>query len=193
MPAIPAIENDTANSSFWQDRRNATQAAADAFRDPATPTNPLRWAVGHWHACASGRYRDGMVGVLAVVEGWLDAVNEQDAAHVEALSSERVEIVGPRGQGLMDRSVLGQWLARAGFTAQALRWFCGADGRVVVEQQAQWRDVVTGEPQDRLVIGSEFVVRDGRVTRYVRHDSGVTAALDTAGLDERQNLVTHRQ
>ena len=70
----------------------------------------------------------GVVGALAVVEAWLDAVNEQDAAHVEALSNEQVEIVGPRGQGMMDRSVLGQWIARAGFTSQPVRWFCGADG-----------------------------------------------------------------
>lgn len=128
-----------------------------------------------------------------MVEGWLDAVNEQDAAQVEALSSERVEIVGPRGQGLMDRSVLGQWLTRAGFTSQALRWFCGADGRVVVEQQAQWHDVATGESQNRLVIGSEFVVREGRVVRYVRHDSGAADALAAAGLDEQLNLVTDRR
>jgi hypothetical protein len=93
----------------------------------------------------------------------------------------------------MDRSVLQQWLARAGFTSQALRWFCGADGRVVIEQQAQWHDMTTGEPQDRLVIGSEFVVRDDRVTRYVRHDNGVADALAAAGLDEQRDVVTSRQ
>lgn len=114
-----------------------------------------------------------MIGALALVEGWLYAVTEQDAARVEAQSSERIKIVGPPGQGLMDCSVLGQWLTRARFTAQALRWFCAGDGRVVVEQDAQWHNIATGEPQGRLVIGSEFVVRDGRVVRYVRHDRGV--------------------
>lgn len=139
------------------------------------------------------RYGPGVVGALAVVEGWLDAANEQDAAQVEALSSEQVEIVGPRGQGLMDRAVLGQWLARAGFTARTLRWFCGADGRVVVEQQAHWRDVTTGESQGRLLIGSEFFVRDGRVAGYVRHDSGFADALAAAGLDEQRDVVTSRR
>lgn len=134
-----------------------------------------------------------MVGDLAVVEAWLDAVNEQDAAHVEVLSSEQVEIIGPRGQGLMDRSVLSQWLARAGFESRTVRWFCGADGCVVVEQRAEWHHVATGEPQDRLTIGSEFVVRDGQVARYVRHDSGVADALIAAGLDEQRDLVTLRR
>jgi len=134
-----------------------------------------------------------VVGALAVVEGWLDAVNKQDAARVEVLSSEQIEIVGPRGQGLMDRSVLQQWLARAGFTSQARRWFCGADGRVVVEQKAQWHDMATGEPQEGLVIDSEFVVRGERVARYVRHDSGVADALAAAGLDEQRDVVTSRR
>ena len=133
-----------------------------------------------------------MAGELAVVETWLNAVNDQDAAQVEAMSSDQVEIIGPRGQGVLDRGVLGQWLTHAGFTSQALRWFCGADGHVVVEQRAQWRDVSTGEPQDRLVIGSEFVVRDARVARYVRHDTGVANALAVAGLDAQRDLVAAR-
>lgn len=131
-----------------------------------------------------------MIGDLAVVETWLAAVNEQDAVQLEALTSERVEIVGPRGNGLMDRAVLGQWLARAGFDSVPLRWFCGGDGRVVVEQLARWHDVASGKLQHRTIIGSEFHVRDGRVARYVRYDSGVGDALLAAGLDEERDVVT---
>jgi len=43
------------------------------------------------------------------------------------------------------------------------------------------------------MIGSEFVVHEGRVVRYVRHDSGVADALRAAGLDERRDLVTIRR
>ena len=134
-----------------------------------------------------------MIGALAVVERWLDAVNEQDAEGVEALTSEQVEIVGPRGQGMMDRSVLGEWISRSGFTSRPLRWFCGADGMVVVEQEGTWHDVATGQRQGRLVIGSEFVVRHGQVVRYVRHDIGIDAAIAASGLDERRDLVTYRR
>jgi len=95
-----------------------------------------------------------VIGALAVFEKWLDAVNEQDAERVQVLSSEHIEIAGPRGRGIMDRSVLGEWLGRSGFTSQPLRWFCGADGRVVVEQQAVWHEVGTGQLQGRSVIGS---------------------------------------
>jgi hypothetical protein len=136
---------------------------------------------------------------VAVVERWLDAVNEQDVEGVEgvegveALTSEQVEIVGPRGQGMMDRSVLGEWLSRSRFISRPLRWFCGADGMVVVEQEGTWHDVATGQRQGRLFIGSEFVVRHGQVVRYVRHDIGVDAALAASGLDEQRGLVTYRR
>jgi hypothetical protein len=134
-----------------------------------------------------------MTGELAVVELWLSAVNDEDAAGVEELTSEQVEIVGPRGQGLVAREVLGEWLARAGFQSQALRWFCGGDGRVVVEQRGEWHDVSSGEVQGQRVLGSQFLVRHGRVVRYVRHDSGVLDALAAAGLDEQRHLVTSRR
>src|SRR3954466_2220300 len=71
-----------------------------------------------------------MRGDLGVVEDWLTAVNEGAVDRLQGLSHEQVDIVGPRGQGLMDRRVLGEWLARSGFRSHPLRWFCGADGAV---------------------------------------------------------------
>lgn len=108
-------------------------------------------------------------GALAVVDSWLDAVNRADAGRVEDLSAEDVEIEGPRGT-LRGRRVLADWIARAGFFADARRWFCGENGRVVVEQDARWVDVATGAEQGRAVVASRFLVRDGRVVRYARHD-----------------------
>ncbi|MEJ7755943.1 MAG: nuclear transport factor 2 family protein [Nocardioidaceae bacterium] len=84
---------------------------------------------------------------MAIVEQWLAAVNRGDGVRLEQLTHEEVEIVGPRGSGRADRRVLSEWLTRAGFSAEPLRWFCGGDGRVVVEQDARWVDVATGEEQ----------------------------------------------
>jgi hypothetical protein len=131
-------------------------------------------------------------GSLAVVERWLDAVNEGDGAALEALTHAAVEISGPRGTGLADRSVLSAWLRRAGFSAQVVRWFCGGDGTVVVEQDAAWDDPSTGAAQARSRIASRFLVRDGLVARYVRHDAGVGEALRAAGLGVGDE-VRHRE
>ncbi len=124
-----------------------------------------------------------------MVEEWLAAVNRADAEQVEALTAERVEIVGPRGSGLMDRAVLSEWMIRAGFSSQARRWFCGADGRVVVEQAARWADPYSGQEGGQAIVASDFVVADGHVVRYARHDAALDPALRSAGLTDRDEVV----
>ncbi|GAA0931320.1 hypothetical protein [Virgisporangium aurantiacum] len=118
---------------------------------------------------------------LGVVRDWLEAVNDGDAARLVALTTDRVEIVGPRGAGPADREVLADWLTRSGFSARSLRWFCGTDGSVVVEQVAAWRDGAEG-----VRLASQFLVDAHRgahrVARYVRHDGGLEPALAAAGL-----------
>jgi len=96
-----------------------------------------------------GRVPTVSIGSLASVADWLDAVNRADGPRLERLTHEEIEIVGPRGTGRTDRRVLSQWLTRAGFSAESLRWFCGADGSVVVEQDARWVDATTGAERGR--------------------------------------------
>lgn len=131
-------------------------------------------------------------GSLGIVEEWLNAVNRADGGRLEALTTEQVEIIGPRGAGVMDRGVLSRWLTRAGFSATSMRWFCGGNGSVVVEQDAQWRDVATGTVQVRARVASRFLVTETGVARYVRHDDGLESALAAAGLTHRDE-VTERQ
>jgi hypothetical protein len=140
---------------------------------------------GHDHAMEPGS--------LAVIEEWLEAVNARDGVTLQALSSERVQITGPRGAGEMDRSILSEWLLRSGFSATPLRWFCGTDGSVVVEHEGEWHDVSTGEAQDRLRNASRFVVRNGVVTEYQRHDDGLHAALESSGLTAADEVTTRGQ
>ena len=129
-------------------------------------------------------------GVLAVVRDWLDAVNDGDPERVERLSAEDVELVGPRGS-VRGRRELSAWLGRAGFSAQARRWFCGADGSVVVEQDARWVDPVTGVKRGRAVVASQFLVGGtARVQRYARHDD-LPTALAAAGLRETDEVTGH--
>jgi ketosteroid isomerase-like protein len=122
-----------------------------------------------------------VTGQLAVVEAWLDAVDRADVAAATALCAPDVEVTGPRGS-VRGREVLGPWLARAGFTARPLRWFCGAGGAVVVEQDATWTDPATGAERGRAVVASRFTVAGGVVTAYRRYDDGLPAALADAGL-----------
>jgi len=119
-------------------------------------------------------------GSLAVAAGWLSAVNHQDTAKLTDLSAEDIEIIGPRGSA-HGRQVLAGWLARADFAASTLRWFCGADGNVVVEQDARWSDPAAQVEQGRARVASRFVIHGQTVAAYQRHDT-LDAALAAAGL-----------
>ncbi|MDN5918738.1 MAG: hypothetical protein L0I76_27215 [Pseudonocardia sp.] len=128
-------------------------------------------------------------GSLAVVEEWLEAANHGDGFRLEQLTHEEIEILGPRGHGRTDRRILSEWLTRAGFSAVPLRWFCGADGTVVVEQDARWVDVATGVEQGRARVASQFLVEEARVAKYVRHDKGLGPALAASGLRDTDEVI----
>lgn len=130
------------------------------------------------------------LGSLAVVERWMAAVNRGDASAVEGLSAETIEIVGPRGS-VRGRDVLSGWLARSGFSAEAKRWFCGSDGRVVVEQDARWVDPASGAERGRAMVASHFAVDGAGVARYGRHDH-LAEALATAGLAGADEVMRRR-
>ena len=115
------------------------------------------------------------------------AADRRDGPRLELLSAEDVEVVGPRGS-VRGAAVLSQWVARAGFSARPLRWFCGGDGTVVVEQDARWVDVATGSEQGRAVVASQFAVAGARVARYARHDD-LAAALAAAGLGTADEVL----
>ena len=130
-------------------------------------------------------------GALAIVGAWQEAVNGGSAARVRELSADQIEVLGPRGAGLMDSDELGAWMIRSGFSATPLRWFCGGDGNVVVEQAARWEDRATGVEQSHAVVGSHFGVADGVVARIGRHD-GLAATLAAAGLATSDEVTVHR-
>ena len=109
------------------------------------------------------------------------AVNRGDGYRAAELSAADIEIVGPRGSA-RGRLVLIEWLARAGFSAEVLRWFCGSGGRVVVEQEARWSETGSGRVPGQARVGSQFIVRNRAVGYYQRHES-VDQALRAAGLD----------
>jgi len=138
----------------------------------------------------SNPVRDAAPNPLDVVRRWQLAVNAVDAATLMALSGEDVEIVGPRGTA-RGRTVLDEWLRRAGLRWTPLRWFGDAAGTVVVEQRANWREIDTGEDLGSAVIAAHFTVAGGRVVRFARYDD-LALALRAAGLTEAHEVAGPR-
>lgn len=131
------------------------------------------------------------LGSLAIIKAWHEAINEVAPDRARELSAEQIEVLGPRGVGVMPGEELAGWMTRSGFSATPLRWFCGADGNVVVEQAARWEDRETGAEQSKAVIATDFRVEDGLVARVGRHEN-LAAALDTAGLTGSDEVSTSR-
>jgi hypothetical protein len=123
---------------------------------------------------------------LAVVESWQAAINARDLTQLTAVTADDIEIVGPRGSG-RGRELLQTWITRGGFTAEALRWFCGAHGIVVVEQRGRWHLPDASGPSERIV-ASAFRVYRGRVVRYQRFDE-LNQALAAVSLDEQHEVI----
>ncbi|HEX2036886.1 MAG TPA: nuclear transport factor 2 family protein [Chloroflexota bacterium] len=122
-----------------------------------------------------------------VVAAWHEAVNAADVERLLALSSEEVEVGGPRGSG-RGAAVLREWVARARIHLEPRRVFWRGE-TVVVQEAARWPGAETGELTPAQEVASVFDVRDGRVVRVVRH-ADLGAALKAAGLDESHEVLT---
>ncbi len=125
------------------------------------------------------------------MEAWQEAVNVGAATRVRELSAEQIAVLGPRGGGLMPSDELAAWMGRSGFSAAPLRWFCGGDGTVVVEQAARWESRDPGVEHSAVVVASHFRV-DGERVGYVGRHEDLTVALDTAGLTVSDEVIAHR-
>jgi ketosteroid isomerase-like protein len=118
---------------------------------------------------------------LRVVEAWHEALNSGQVHRLMELSHLEVEVGGPRGTG-RGAQLLRDWVARANIRLEPRRVFHHAD-TVVVEQRAQWYATDTGRVIGSQIVGTVFVVRDGRVNRVVRYPD-IADALDATHLDE---------
>ncbi len=110
---------------------------------------------------------------LEIVQGWQEAVNRRDVDRLLEHSSPGIVIVGPRGPAT-GHGILRDWLERAGLSFEPKRTFA-RENVVVVEQHAVWRSVDSGELIGEADVASRFLVQDGLVTEYARHDDLETA------------------
>jgi ketosteroid isomerase-like protein len=122
---------------------------------------------------------------IALVRAWHEALNAGDVDRLVALSSDDVEIGGPRGPG-KGSGLLRDWAGRAGIRLDMGRVF-HRPGTVVVEQQAQWRSPATGEVTGSETVATVFRVREGRVVSIVRHPNRLSA-LQAADLSEADEV-----
>lgn len=115
------------------------------------------------------------------MQSWHAALNAGDVEHLVALSTEDVEVGGPRGSG-RGSQLLREWFGRAGIRLVPRQVFQRGNV-VIVEQDAEWRSPETGEITGKQALASVFIVRKGLVASVVRH-ADLASALSAAGLSE---------
>jgi hypothetical protein len=116
---------------------------------------------------------------IDIVLAWQLAVSKGDLDRALALSSEDIEVGGPRGSG-RGHQLVRDWVGRTGIELDGLRSFQRGP-IVVIEQCATWR--LPGGSRSTKTIGTAFEVVGGRVGRVMRYDS-LGEALAAAGLTE---------
>jgi ketosteroid isomerase-like protein len=106
---------------------------------------------------------------IATVLAWHDALNSSDVETLLDLSSDDIEIGGPRGatQGL---NALRDWATTAGITLEPQRMYAH-DGIVVVEQTA----ARASDPGSTSTVATAFHVSRDRVVSVFRHGDLETA------------------
>ncbi len=112
------------------------------------------------------------------VLAWHAALNASDADRLLRLSTDDVEVGGPRGSG-HGADLLRDWVARARVQMEPLRIFASGDV-VVVEQSARWASP-DGQETDPQTVASVCRVQDGRVASVLRYPD-LPSALHAAGL-----------
>src|SRR5437667_11375051 len=103
---------------------------------------------------------------VEIVLAWHAALNESDVQRLLSLSTDDVEVGGPRGAG-RGADLLRDWVARAGVRLEPRRTF-GRSEVVVVEQSARWPSA-DGHLAEAQTVASVFRVNAGRVASGVRH------------------------
>lgn len=118
---------------------------------------------------------------IAIVRAWHDALNTADVERLIALSSDDIEVGGPRGSG-QGAALLREWFHRASVRIELQRMFHRSH-TVVVEQQATWQVPEDAEATAPQAVASVFAVMDGHVTRVVRYPD-LASALEAGGLTD---------
>jgi hypothetical protein len=118
---------------------------------------------------------------ISLIAAWHDALNAGDVDRLLSLSSDDVEIVGPRGTG-RGSQLLREWVARSGIRLEMRRLFA-RDSTVIAEELAEWRSTDTGEIVDRQDLATIFHIENGHVS-YIDRRPSLSDALDLTGLSD---------
>ncbi|MCP3027101.1 hypothetical protein [Halobacillus sp. A5] len=122
---------------------------------------------------------------LAIADSWVNFSNKADMDGLSEVTSNQLELVGPKGKGVINHQELYDWMQRAKLQ---LKTECryARDHYVVLAQHGTWfndDDTIKGE----AVVYTVLKVENGKVCFLARYDD-LESALRTSGLSEGDKI-----
>jgi ketosteroid isomerase-like protein len=118
---------------------------------------------------------------VLIVHAWHSALNRGDLEALISLSTEQIEVGGPRGRGTGPaRQLLREWFERARVQLEPHQTFHRRH-TVVVDERAIWQRAEANGENELQAVASVFTLENGRVASVVRYPD-LASALDSSGL-----------
>ncbi|MFG6146852.1 hypothetical protein [Halobacillus sp. B23F22_1] len=122
---------------------------------------------------------------VATADSWVNFSNKADTAGLSEVTSYQLELIGPKGKGVINHEELYDWLQRAKLQLKTERRYA-RDHYVVLEQHGTWFNddhTIKGE----AVVYTVLKVENDKVCFLARFDD-LESALETSGLSEEDEI-----
>jgi hypothetical protein len=125
------------------------------------------------------------VETIETAELWVALSNQKDLVGLSELTAHELELVGPKGTGVINHQELGEWLNRANLKLSTINQYAKAQ-YIVLEQNGTWLnddDTIKGQ----TIVFTVFKVVDLKVIFLARYDNK-EEAFNISGLSDEEKI-----
>lgn len=125
------------------------------------------------------------VETIETAEKWVELSNQKNLEGLSKITSNELELIGPKGIGVINHQELGKWIERANLQLATIEKYA-KDHFIVLVQQGTWLnddDTIKGQ----AIVFTVFKVVDGQVHFLARYDKK-EEAFKISGLNDEDKI-----
>lgn len=125
------------------------------------------------------------VETIETAETWIELSNQKNLEELSKVTSDELELVGPKGTGVIDHQELGEWIERANLQLATTERYA-KDHYIVLVQHGNWLnddDSIKGQ----AIVFTVFKIIDRQVNFLARYDNK-EEAFKISGLGDRDKI-----
>ena len=124
--------------------------------------------------------------IIETADIWVELSNQSNLEGLSEVTANELEVVGPKGTGVIDHKELGEWLKRANLKLVTINRYV-KDQFIVLEQQGTWLN------PDNTIRGQATVftvlkIVDKKVNFLARYDNK-QKAFEVSGLSDEDKIT----